>query len=166
MPVDMFIKIGDVEGEAQDKAHGKEIDVLAFSWGMSQAGTMHLGSGGGSGKVAVQDLYFTKFIDSSSARLLQAMTTHEHFPTATLIVRKSGKKQLEYVKLIMKDLVVTSLNIDEPEREGQVVIDERLREVVSLNFRSFEYKYVPQLVGGAGGVEKSMFWNIAESTDI
>ncbi len=33
MAVDMFLKLTDIEGEAQDKTHEKEIDVLAWSWG-------------------------------------------------------------------------------------------------------------------------------------
>ena len=42
MAVDMFIKIGDVEGESADKTHAKQIDVLAWSSGMSQSGSMHV----------------------------------------------------------------------------------------------------------------------------
>ena len=42
MAVDMFLKIGDIEGESTDDKHGKEIDVLAWSWGMSQSGTTHM----------------------------------------------------------------------------------------------------------------------------
>ncbi|MGV8719825.1 type VI secretion system receptor/chaperone Hcp, partial [Pseudomonas aeruginosa] len=49
MAVDMFIKIGDVKGESKDKTHAEEIDVLAWSWGMSQSGSMHMGGGGGAG---------------------------------------------------------------------------------------------------------------------
>ena len=45
MAVDMFIKLGDIKGESQDKSHKDEIDVLAWSWGLSQSGTMHLGTG-------------------------------------------------------------------------------------------------------------------------
>ena len=52
----MYIKIGDIVGESKDSKHGGEIDVLAWSWGMSQSGTMHVGGGGGSGKVNIQDL--------------------------------------------------------------------------------------------------------------
>ena len=37
MAVDMFIKIGDLKGESSDKSHKDEIDVLAWSWGMSLA---------------------------------------------------------------------------------------------------------------------------------
>jgi len=33
MAVDMFMKIDNVKGEAQDKAYKDKIDVLAWSWG-------------------------------------------------------------------------------------------------------------------------------------
>ncbi len=39
MAVDMFLKIGDVKGESRDDKHKDEIDVLSWSWGMSQSGT-------------------------------------------------------------------------------------------------------------------------------
>ncbi|RZI61235.1 MAG: type VI secretion system tube protein Hcp, partial [Zymomonas sp.] len=32
MAVDMFLKLTNIEGESRDKTHGKEIDVLAWSW--------------------------------------------------------------------------------------------------------------------------------------
>ena len=41
MAVDMFLKIGDIKGESADDKHAGEIDVLAWSWGMSQSGTTH-----------------------------------------------------------------------------------------------------------------------------
>jgi type VI secretion system secreted protein Hcp len=59
MAVDMFIEIGDIKGEAKDKTHKDKIDVLAWSWGVSNSGSTHQGGGGGSGKVNVQDLSFT-----------------------------------------------------------------------------------------------------------
>jgi RHS repeat-associated protein len=58
--VDMFIKIGDLKGEAQDKVHKDKIDVLAWSWGASQSGTMHTGGGGGGGKHCIKDLPLSK----------------------------------------------------------------------------------------------------------
>ena len=33
MAVDMFLKLGDVKGEAKDKTHKEEIDVLAMDFG-------------------------------------------------------------------------------------------------------------------------------------
>ena len=47
MAVDMFLDIkGEIKGESQDKTHKDEIDVLAWSWGMSQSGSFHVGGGG------------------------------------------------------------------------------------------------------------------------
>ena len=44
---DMFMKIDDIKGESEDKAdggkHTSEIDVLSWSWGMSQSGSTHHG---------------------------------------------------------------------------------------------------------------------------
>ena len=37
MAVDMFIKINGVDGESKDEKHKKEIDVLAWSWGLRTA---------------------------------------------------------------------------------------------------------------------------------
>ena len=53
---DTFLKIEGVKGEVVDKAHQGEIDVLAWSWGGSQAGTTHRGAGGRAGKASIQDL--------------------------------------------------------------------------------------------------------------
>ena len=59
-----------------------EIDVLSWSWGLSQSGTMHTGGGGGSGKVNVQDLTLTKWVDKASPVLMQYAMTGNQFPTA------------------------------------------------------------------------------------
>ena len=67
MAMDMFIKIGALKGESVDKTHAGEIDVLAWSWGMSNSGSAHVGGGAGAGKANVQDLSFTKYIDKSHA---------------------------------------------------------------------------------------------------
>ena len=67
MAVDMFLKIDDVKGESHGReAHKDEIDVLAWSWGMTQSGIDARGTGGGAGKVNVQDLTFTKYVDTST----------------------------------------------------------------------------------------------------
>ena len=50
MAVDMFMDMEGVKGESQDQKHSKTIDVLAWSWGMAQSGTTHMGTGGGAGR--------------------------------------------------------------------------------------------------------------------
>ncbi|MEJ2387700.1 MAG: type VI secretion system tube protein Hcp, partial [Chromatiaceae bacterium] len=39
----MFIKFDGIDGESKDDKHKGEHDVLAWSWGMSQSGSAHIG---------------------------------------------------------------------------------------------------------------------------
>lgn len=157
MAVDMFIKIGDIEGESTDKAHPKEIDVLAWSWGLSQSGTTHMGGGGGSGKVSVQDLSFTHYIDSASHRLITGCCDGTHYPEAKLTVRKAGKTPVEYVKITLTEVLVTSVS------DGGSGGEDRLTENVTLNFSQFKYEYTPQKPDGTPDTVKETTWNIAEN---
>src|SRR5688500_19195313 len=106
MAMDMFMKIGDLEGESADKVHGKEIDVLAWSWGMSNSGSAHTGGGAGAGKVNVQDLSITKYIDKSSTNLVMACCKGTHYDEAKLVVRKAGDKPLEYLIITLKEVMI------------------------------------------------------------
>jgi|ERR1700674_143262 type VI secretion system secreted protein Hcp len=157
MAVDMFIKIGDVEGESTDAKHGKEIDVLAWSWGMSQSGTTHMGGGGGSGKVNVQDISFTKYVDASTHALMLACCDGTHYPQALLTVRKAGKTPVEYIKITMKEVIITSLST------GGSGGEDRLTENCTLNFAEYKLEYTPQDEKGAGGATKTAAWNIASN---
>ena len=134
MAVDMFIKLDGIKGEAQDDKHKGEIDVLAWSWGMSQSGTTHMGSGGGGGKANFQDISVTKWVDKSSPILMQYCATGKHIPKAQLIVRKAGGKPLEYIVMDLTDIMVTSVST------GGSGGEDRLTENVSLNFAEFKFK--------------------------
>src|SRR5215204_6521956 len=101
MAVDMFLKLDPIKGESQDDKHKDEIDVLSWSWGMHQTGTTHQGTGGGAGKVSVQDLTFTHYVDKASADLIKACTKGDHIAKGTLVVRKAGGEALEYIKIEM-----------------------------------------------------------------
>ena len=155
MAVDMFIKIGSLKGEAKDKAHAGEIDVLAWSWGLSQSGTMHAGGGGGSGKVNVQDLSFTKYVDKSSPDLMLACCNGKHFPEAKLVVRKAGEKPLEYLIVTMSELIVTSVST------GGSGGEDRLTENVTLNFAKVKVDYAEQKPDGTVGDKPKMAWDIS-----
>lgn len=157
MAMDMFIKIGDVKGESRDKVHKDEIDVLSWSWGASNSGSAHVGGGMGSGKVNVQDLSFTKYIDKSSCDLLLACCNGKHYDKATLIVRKAGENPLEYLTVTMTDVLVTSLST------GGSGGEDRLTENVSLNFAKVKVDYKIQDAKGAGQAAGTMTWNIAEN---
>ena len=157
MAVDMFLKLDDVKGESKDSKHKDEVDVLAWSWGMSQSGTTHMGGGGGAGKVNVQDLSLTKYVDKSSPNLIMATCNGKHYKEALLTVRKAGEKPLEYIKVTMKEVLVSSIST------GGSGGEDRLTENVTLNFGWFKVEYTPQKADGTGDAAIEAVWNIAEN---
>ena len=159
MAVDMFMKIDTVEGEAQDTKHKKEIDVLSWSWGMSNAGSAHAGGGAGAGKVNVQDLTFTKWVDKATPTLSLACCSGKHFKDATLVVRKAGEKPVEYLKIKMDTVFISSIST------GGSGGEDRLSENVTLNFSKVSLDYVPQDDKGAPGTPIPMTWDIATNTN-
>ena len=110
MAVDIFLDLGTVKGESLDSTHKDEIDVLSWSWGLSQSGSTHAGPGGGAGKVNVQDLSFTKHIDTSSPNLIKMCCNGKHFKQALLTVRKAGEKPLEYLKIKLVDVLISAVS--------------------------------------------------------
>ena len=154
MATDQFLKIGDLKAESRDDKHKEWIDVLSWSWGMSQSGTMHMGGGGGSGKVTVQDISFVKPLDKSSTDLMMACCNGKHFKEATLVCRKAGEKPLEYLKIKMEDVIITSLSTGGSSGESQ------LTENVTLNFAKVNIDYVEQKHDGSEGAKPQMKWDI------
>ncbi|HEV2331438.1 MAG TPA: type VI secretion system tube protein Hcp [Verrucomicrobiae bacterium] len=154
MASDMFIKIDGIKGEAKDDKHTKDIDLLAWSWGMSNSGSSHTGGGSGAGKVAVQDLSFTKWVDAASPPLMYHCCSGKHVKEATLFVRKAGEKPLEYIKIKMTDLIVTSVST------GGSGGEDRLTENVTLNFAKFNIDYVAQKEDGSGESPVTHGWDI------
>ena len=160
MAVDMFLALkGEIDGESQDTKHKGEIDVLAWSWGMSQSGSFHAGGGGGAGKASFQDISITKWIDNASAILMLYCANGDHFPSGRLTVRKAGKKPLEYLVIDMEKVMITSVST------GGSGGEDRLTENVSLNFAKCEVKYKEQKPDGSGGAEKIFKWDIAANVD-
>jgi type VI secretion system secreted protein Hcp len=159
MAVDMFLKLDGIEGESQDKVHAKSIDVLAWSWGLSQSGCFHAGGGGGSGKANFQDISVTKYVDKSSMTLMGKIATGQHIEKAKLIVRKAGgTAPIEYVVIEMEKVMVTSLST------GGSGGEDKLTENISLNFAIAKVSYLPQKADGGADAAVEFKWDISQNT--
>ncbi|TVR51884.1 MAG: type VI secretion system tube protein Hcp [Puniceicoccaceae bacterium] len=156
MAVDMFLDLGkEISGESMDKKHKGTIDVLAWSWGASNSGTFHVGGGGGAGKANFQDISVTKYVDKATPKLLLYCANGDHLDQAVLTVRKAGKNPLEYIKITMKKVLVTSLST------GGSGGEDRLTENISLNFAQVQVDYVEQKPDGSGHPPVAFTWDIA-----
>jgi type VI secretion system secreted protein Hcp len=144
--VDMFMKLEGITGESADSKHSGEIDVLAWSWGISNSGSAHVGGGAGAGKANFQDLSFTKYVDLATTPLMLAVANGKHVSKATLVVRKAGETPLEYITITMTECLISSVST------GGSGGEDRLTENVSLNFAKVEVAYKEQSkTGGAAG---------------
>ena len=159
MAIDAFLGIDDVKGEAQDVQFKDRIDVLAWSWGVSNSGTSHFGGGGGSGKMSAQDLSITKWVDMSSHHLITKVADGTHFAKAVLVLRKSGgEKPVEFWQLSMEHVMVTSYST------GGSPGEDRITENISLNFRGFNIQYKLQDKDGTVKGDDNFKWNIATNS--
>jgi type VI secretion system secreted protein Hcp len=146
MAVDMFINLGSkIKGETKDDAQSKkkDCDVLAWSWGESNSGSFHHGGGGGSGKVNVQDMSLTKYVDSASPAIWKSVAVGEHIDKCLLLVRKSGGKAEKYVEITMEKCMITSVST------GGSGGEDKLTENITINFAKVKFEYFAQDDKGA-----------------
>ena len=139
MASDIFAKIGDIKGESIDSKHKDEIEVLSFSWGVTNSAKI---KGGGAGKATFTDLSFLHGIDKASPNLLRACASGAHLKEATITHRKAGKGQQEYLIIKMNDVIVTGVTL----ADSSVVAGS---ETVSMAFAKVDLEYKPQKADGS-----------------
>lgn len=159
MAVDMFLELDGIKGETADKAFKSKnaMDILAWSWGMSNTGTFHSGTGGGAGKANFQDISITKYLDLATPNLMLFCSNGKHITKGTLTVRKAGENPLEYLKITLKNILVTSYST------GGSGGEDRLTENVSLNFAEVKVEYAQQDEKGGKVGSNDYGWNIAQN---
>lgn len=151
--VDYFLKLDGIQGESKDAKHTNEIQLDSYSFGASNTGSFANIGGGGAGKVAMQDFHFVKRIDKAGPTLFQSCCTGKHIASALLTCRKAGGDQQEYLKITLKDVLVSSYQIS-----GQGGSDIIPTEQISLNFASIDVKYQEQKPDGTlGGTTPAAF---------
>jgi type VI secretion system secreted protein Hcp len=141
MASDIFAKLGDIKGESLDDKHKDEIEVLSWSWGVTNDGAMRSGSGGWGGKANFHDLTLTHSIDKASPVLMQACATGVHLKEATITHRKAGKGQQEFLVIKMNDVIITGVSQGD-SADGR-------SEIVSLVFAKVDLEYRPQKPDGS-----------------
>jgi type VI secretion system secreted protein Hcp len=153
MAVDIFLDLEGIKGESKDSMHKGGIHIESFSWGMNQTGAHATGGGGGAGKVSVHDISITKFVDKSTTALVYHCAAGKHIPNGLITVRKAGDKPLEYMKIKLADIIISS--VQEAGHGGDL-----LTENVTFNFAKFKVEYQEQKADGSGQPAGEMGWDI------
>lgn len=146
MAVDMFLKIEGIDGESNDSKHKGEIDVLSFSWGVGGT-TPSKGSPSGrlsAAKAAISDFSIAKYVDTASPALFQKCCEGGRISQVSFVARKAGESQLEYYKIKLSDVLVSSVSPG-----GSTGGD--AMETVSFKFASAEIYSAQQKADGSLG---------------
>ena len=107
------------------------VDVLSFSWGVSNSGTIDSGSGGGAGKAQFSDFNFIKRLDKASPQLMRACARGEHFPDVTVSLKDT--KGTTYMTIKFKTVLISSYQTG--GSSGDVVP----LDSISLNFAEMNF---------------------------
>jgi type VI secretion system secreted protein Hcp len=151
--MDAFLMLDRVKGESVDETYAGHMEILSWSWGMSNSGSAHRGKGAGTGATHVSDVSIMKRVDTSTPTLMDFCVRGEHISKGKIVIRKSGGSKLEYYIVEMEEIMISGV-----QNSGS---GPDMTESLSFNFAKFKMKYVPQLASGAGGSPVPMGYDIS-----
>jgi type VI secretion system secreted protein Hcp len=131
--VDMFLKIEGVDGEVTAAAHKGWIEVLSWSWGLSQAGSGGAGAGGAVGRL-VGHVTIVKRVDKATPPLFKRCSDGTVLPLVTMELARSGGG-LTYLKYDLNSVLVSSI------AHGDVDGDGIPDETIMLDFTGAKLTY-------------------------
>ena len=135
MAVNAYLFIDGVEGPSTSKAG--HIDVLSFSWGVSQQSTYGAGASGKeakAGRANFSDLTIMKVLDKTSPLLCDHCASGDILKKVYIVYDKPvGTEQQDYFRIYLKDALISSVQLS-----GS---NENPTESVSFAFQAVEVAY-------------------------
>jgi type VI secretion system secreted protein Hcp len=135
MAVNAYLLVADAPGPSTSKTG--YIDVLSFSFGVSQTSTYGTGASGKESKAGRADfsnLSIMKVLDKTSPILFDHCASGNILEKVILVYDKPvGDKQADYFRVFLKDALITSLQLS-----GS---NENPTESVSFAFQAVEIAY-------------------------
>ncbi len=119
------------EGESKDEVHPGAIEIQSFSWGASNTGRQ-------ANRQTTEEFRFVTNTSIASPLLYQAAAQGKHFTKAVLYARKAGGGQPDFMKVEMKEVLISSfqtrsLNEELPKEEIAFDFSSITQQVTSTN---------------------------------
>lgn len=141
---DAFLKIVDIPGESTDKQHAGEFDLLNWSFHCMNSSTMGVGGGAGGGKASFGAIPVTTYVGKSTPELMLRAATGKHFGEAIIVCRKAGDKPLDFLKITLTDVFISSYST------GGAGGGDKPVENWDLNYANIKLEYQAQNNKGGG----------------
>ncbi|MVW70269.1 type VI secretion system tube protein Hcp [Bordetella sp. 15P40C-2] len=154
------MKIDGANGESRDANHKNWTDIISFSWGATQPGNMSSGGGLGAGKASFNDLHVVARIDKAAPAVMKHCASGKHLSRIELSVCKAGGQQVEYTKITLEDVLVSSVQLS----------GEMNSEAVTVNYAfqaaKVKQQYWEQTEQGGKGAESLVAWDIKQNKEV
>jgi len=140
MAFDCFIKIDSIPGESTDDKHKDWIEVLSYSWGVSQSG------GGGSkstagaratGRSDHEDFQIVHSLDKASPKLFLACCNGQHIKEITMTLNRATGDKQKYMEYKLTDVLISSVKPGGSSQGSEALPLEEVR----LNYGKIELVY-------------------------
>lgn len=88
------------------------LDILSYSWGVTNATDFHTGGGGSTSRPSFSELSVTRWSDANTAALLRHAATGEILPALSLTsVRRVNGRPEELIRMTLRRVIVTSVQL-------------------------------------------------------
>lgn|SRR5690606_952530 len=156
----MFMKIDGANGESKDANHKNWTDIISFSWGATQPGNMASGGGLGAGKASFNDLHVVARIDKAAPAVMKHCASGKHLSRIELSVCKAGGQQVEYTKITLEDVLVSSVQLSGELNSESVVVN------YAFQAAKVKQQYWEQTEQGGKGAESLVAWDIKQNKEV
>lgn len=156
----MFMKIDGANGESKDANHKNWTDIISFSWGATQPGNMASGGGLGAGKASFNDLHVVARIDKAAPAVMKHCASGKHLGKIELSVCKAGGQQVEYSKITLEDVLVSSVQLSGELNSESVVVN------FAFQAAKVKQQYWEQTEQGGKGAESLVAWDIKQNKEV
>jgi type VI secretion system secreted protein Hcp len=155
-----FLKLDGIAGESTDERHRGEIDVTAWSFGVSHPGSGPAGAGAGrGGRPVFDELHVEAPLSIATPPLFAACASGRHLRTAVLTGARGGAPRLEFVTYSLEDVLVVAVH------HGDTV-EGVPTDAVALGFKRIRISYRPQLPDGAAGAAVTAGWDVVANSSL
>ncbi len=156
MAFDAFLKIDGIPGESTDDKHKDWIEILSYSWGVSQTTSRSASTSGGASaeRADFQDFSIVKAMDKASPKIALACASGKHLKDVTLELCRAGGDKLKYMEYKLSEVIVSSASVGgggggEPT------------ESVTFDYGKIEWTYTQQKrADGTGGGQIAANWDL------
>jgi type VI secretion system secreted protein Hcp len=151
---DCYLQIEGVPGESLNDKHKDWIELVSYSHEMTQSVSSTRGSAGGAstGRSQHGDFVVVKYVDKSSPKLYEAVSSGKPFAKVKLEVCRAGGSQVVFMAVTMEEVLISRVSLDPASDKQNSNGDVLPTETVHLNYGKIEWTYTQQKrKDGSGG---------------